>query len=90
MDESFQAALTQIPLIGKINEFILNPLIVFFFAFALASFFIGVVIFVLHSGGDAEKLASGKRHLIWGVLGLFIMTAVFGFINLIIDWLQTL
>ena len=88
MSGASQVALIQIPLLAKINQYIINPFIVFFVAFALAGFIMGIVYMVLASGGDAEKLASGKRHLLWGIVGLFIMVSVFGLINLVIDFLQ--
>ncbi len=71
-------------LLAKINKVILNPLIGFIFALALAYFLYGVVTFLMKKDSDTGR-AEGKRHMIWGVVGMFIMVGVFGIINLIIN-----
>lgn len=69
-------------LMKKINKVILNPLIGFLFALALAYFLYGVVEFIINRDNE-EKRSQGKEHMIWGVVGMFIMMAAFGIINLI-------
>ena len=82
-----QLALTQIPLLGKINQYILNPLIYLLFAIAFIEFIIGVSLMVVASC-DEEKRSVGKKHMLWGLIGLFVMVAVFGIMNLLIDFIQ--
>lgn len=71
-------------LIAKINTVIVNPIIEFLFALALLLFFWGAAMFILKSS-DQEGREKGKRHMLWGLVGMFIMVAVFGILRLIVD-----
>ena len=68
--------------VGKIDRRIINPLIIFAFACALAFFLFGVVKFIVDSATASEK-NDGKQHMLWGLVGMFIMFAVFGVLKLI-------
>ena len=68
--------------VGKVDRRIVNPLIIFMFAAALAYFLFGVVEFLINSGTAGEK-NDGKQHMLWGVIGMFIMFSVFGILKLI-------
>lgn len=70
----------------RINRILINPFIVFLFATALVVFLFGIVEYLANSGNE-EKRTQGKRHMIWGIFGLFIMTAVFGITQLIVTTL---
>lgn len=61
---------------------IINPLIALAFAAALLVFVWGIVEFLLElsQGGDT---AAGKQHMLWGIIGLFIMTAAFGILSIV-------
>jgi hypothetical protein len=71
-------------LLKKINKVIINPIIIFVFTIALVYFFAGVVKF-LSSGEDASAKNEGKNHMLWGVIGMFIMVATFAIMNIIIN-----
>jgi len=71
-------------LISKINNVIINPLIAFIFALALAYFLYGVVMFLSKKDSDTAR-ADGKRHMLWGIVGMFVMVGVFGIINFIMS-----
>ena len=68
----------------KINEQIIDPLIVLLFGLALAYFLWGGFEFVRNSDSD-EGRDTGRRHMLWGIIGMFIMVAAWGIINLIIN-----
>lgn len=68
--------------ISKINQFILNPIIGFLFALAFIFFFWGVAEFVLQADVESAR-AKGKQHMIWGLIGMFIMFATFAIIRII-------
>lgn len=70
--------------LGRINLYILNPIIVFMFVVALLVFFWGLVQFIYNAGSDSGR-DTGKQHIIWGIVGMFIMVAVYGIIRLILD-----
>lgn len=69
--------------LGAIAHVILNPLIIFGFVVALLYFFIGVFKFVSGAGEDTNR-AQGKRAIVWGLVGMFIMIAVFSIINIVL------
>jgi type VI protein secretion system component VasK len=71
-------------LLDRINEFILNPVIVLMFAVALIVFFWGLVEFIAKAGNE-EGRSIGKRNMMWGIVGIFIMVAVYGIIKLILS-----
>ena len=73
-------------LMQKVNHLILNPLIVFLFALALVMFLYGVFQFTINASNDEDR-TTGKQHMIWGVVGMFIMIAVFGIMQVIINTL---
>jgi hypothetical protein len=61
--------------IGNIIRLIINPLIAMLFALALMYLVFGIVTFIFKAD-DPKARESGKQHLIWGVVGMFIMVAV--------------
>lgn len=73
-------------LVQKVNKVILNPLIVLMFAVALMYFLYGVFEFISNTE-DIEKRATGKVHMFWGVVGMFIMMAVFTIMSIITNTL---
>lgn len=70
-------------LLAKINQFIVNPIIEFLFVLALLLFIWGIIRFIFKAG-DAEGREIGKKHMIWGLVGMFIMVSVFGILRLIV------
>lgn len=70
-------------LLGRIALYILNPLILLGFVFAILVFFWGIFKFVANAG-DPKAQAEGKENLKWGLVGLFIMVSVFAIIRLIL------
>jgi len=71
------------PLLYKINAAILNPVIGLMFAVAFAYFFYGIFQFIGKTGSDDGR-EKGKKNIMYGVIGLFIMVAVYGIINLVL------
>lgn len=53
------------------------PLLV---AIALLVFFWGLVQFIAGAGNE-DKRAEGKQHMIWGIVGLFVMVSVWGLVG---------
>lgn len=70
-------------LLSKISKFILNPLIALIFAIALVVFLWGMVQFIASQTADAGR-EEGKRKIIWGLFGMFIMISAYGLIGLIL------
>lgn len=61
---------------------VINPLIYLLMAIAVVMFIWGVVEFVAGSD-DTTKLSTGKRHILWGIVGLVIMLSAIGIMNII-------
>jgi uncharacterized membrane protein YdjX (TVP38/TMEM64 family) len=73
-------------LMNSISRVILNPLIVLLFALAIVYFVYGLAQYLL-SPDNEEIRKTSKSHMLWGIIGMFIMVSVFGIINLIMNTL---
>lgn len=62
---------------------VVNPLIYLLFALAVVYFVWGVMVFIKNAD-NAEKRQEGYKHMIWGIIGAFIMISAKGIINLIL------
>ncbi len=78
--ESVPPALSQF--MGKVAAEIINPAIGLIFAAALVYFLWGVFTFFLSVSADAKK-TEGKSHMLWGIVGMAVMVAVYGLITLV-------
>lgn len=60
--------------IPKFMDQIANPAIYLLSALSFVWFLYGVVLFILaRVNGDDEGIRNGKQHMLWGLIGLFIM-----------------
>ncbi len=59
---------------------LVNPLLVVLAGLSLLAFFWGLVKFIAKSG-DADSHADGRKLMIWGVVGLFVMISFMGIIG---------
>lgn len=66
--------------VGNIVDTLVNPAITLLFAVALILFLYGMVEFFLTQGAKRED---GRRHMIWGVVGMVIMTGVFTILRIV-------
>jgi len=69
--------------LNKINEFILNPIILLAFAVAFLIFFWGIFQFIASETSDSAR-EKGKSKILWGIFGMFIMVSAYGLIRLIL------
>jgi uncharacterized membrane protein YfcA len=70
-------------LFSKIKAEILNPIITLLFVLALVYFLWGVFEFIKNAESP-EKRAEGGKHILFGLLGMFIMLSAVGIINLLL------
>lgn len=61
--------------VRKVNISIINPIIWVLFAVAVLVFLYGVLQFLIGQASE-EKKTVGKSHMIWGIVGIFIMLSV--------------
>ncbi len=60
----------------------LNIVIAILFVIITIYFIWGVIQYI-GAGGDEEKLAKGKQHMLWGIIGLAVVGAAWGLASLI-------
>ncbi len=71
------------PFLNKINQYILNPIILLLFAIALLTFFVGLFQFINSETVDSKRDV-GKKKILYGIIGMFIMISAYGLIHLIL------
>jgi hypothetical protein len=69
-------------LLRNILDNIVNPVISLMLAVAVLYFLWGVFEFVRNAESSEER-KKGGIHMLWGAIGLFIMIAAYGILNLI-------
>ncbi|MEK7182214.1 MAG: hypothetical protein AAB679_00420 [Patescibacteria group bacterium] len=69
-------------LLDKISDQIINPVILLLFVLAFLYFIWGVTQYVIKADSD-EQREQGKQHMMWGIIGMFIMFAVERIIEII-------
>ena len=70
--------------ITTLSDVIINPLIRLMFAAALVYFLWGVFQYV-RNADSSEDRKTGGRHIIWGLVGLFIMVSVIAILEIATD-----
>ncbi|MDO8593342.1 MAG: hypothetical protein Q7R59_00340 [bacterium] len=70
-------------IIGIIN-IVIVPVI---FALAFLVFIWGIMNYFFLNGGDEAKRSEGRQFALWGILGMVVLFAVWGFINLLLSTL---
>ena len=69
--------------INTINKVVINPIIYFLFSLGTILFLFGIIRFFLNLTDETIRKES-KNHMVWGLIGMFIMVSVFGIMNLIV------
>jgi uncharacterized ion transporter superfamily protein YfcC len=69
--------------LGRVNDLILNPLILLAFALSFVYFIYGIVKFLYLQPGDKERDIA-RNAILWGFVGMTIMFSVFGIIKFIL------
>ena len=71
-------------LVQNISSYIVNPLIVVMFTFALVVFLWGVRAYV--SGADnPEARVKGAHHILWGIIGMGLMVMTFAIVRVVLN-----
>ena|ERR1035437_7770071 len=81
-----RAEASVVTLMKGVNKVIINPLIILLFTLAVVYFVYGLVRYLL-SPDNEEIRKSSKSHMLWGIIGMFIMVSVIGIMSLIINTL---
>lgn len=78
-------------LANQLTKVVINPILALLFAAALLVFIYGLVEFLwgLNKEADSETRGNGKRHMLWGIVGMFVMLAAYSIIQLIANTVGT-
>ncbi len=66
--------------VERVNEVILYPLIALLFALAFFLFIFGCYQYLTHAD-ESQARETGKMHILWGILGMFIMLVAYGILG---------
>jgi hypothetical protein len=69
-------------ILGRLSSEVLQPVALVIFAAGFLLFLWGLVkfLFNLEEGGDNTE---GKQHMLWGIIGMFIMSSIWSIIALL-------
>ncbi len=70
-------------LAGKLATTIINPLLALIFGAGLIVFIWGLVQYLYALNVKGEQDQDAKKHMLWGIVGMFIMVAGFTIIRII-------
>lgn len=70
--------------LGRAVDVLVDPLIKLVFAAAVVTFFWGVFQFIRGASDQAAR-DTGRRHMIWGIVGMAIMVSVEAIIEVVLD-----
>lgn len=70
-------------IVGKLTAAFINPALALIFAVGLLVFIYGLVEFMWGLSQESDKRESGKQHMLWGLLGMFVMVSAVALIKII-------
>ncbi len=70
-------------LLRRVIVFINDYLIPFLWAIAFLMFIWGVFQYFIAGGADEEKRSQGRQFVIWSVIAFFVMSSLWGIVNLL-------
>lgn len=71
----------------RVFQVLLQPFIGLLFAVALVMFLYGMMRFIGTTDKSSEDAKKGRQHMLWGIIGMFVMMSVFGIMRLILNTL---
>ena len=69
-------------LLRNFVTYIIDPAILVIFTAGFFLFVWGLVQFIVNLNEGAEQ-KEGKQHMLWGIIGMFVMSSVFGILTLL-------
>lgn len=70
-------------LVANLATYIINPLLLLLSAIGILVFVWGLVEFIAAINGYGERTESGKQHMLWGIIGMFVMFSAWAIMSLI-------
>jgi hypothetical protein len=73
-------------IVDKINNEILQPLIILLFVIATIAFFWGLITYLIGGGGDVKKIEAGRTVMVWGIAALLLMSSAWGVVRVLCNF----
>jgi len=73
-------------IVNNLIDVIVEPMVLLMIFISTAYFFWGLAVFVMNPE-DQTTREEGKKRIIWGLVGFFVMFSVWGIINFSVDTL---
>lgn len=70
--------------INDVKDFITGTIIPFLIVIATLIFIVGILRYIT-AGGDEEKIKQGRNMMIFGIIALAVMIAMWGIVNLLVQ-----
>lgn len=78
------AAITTVPQLLTRLEEILNVIIPFIIGLAVFTIIWGIFIYITKAG-EEEKRTEAKLYIVWGIIAVFSMLSLWGFVNILVS-----
>ena len=78
------AAVTDVPQLLTRIEGILNAIIPFIIGLAVFTILWGIFIYITKAG-EEEKRTEAKLYIVWGIIAVFCMFSIWGFVNILVN-----
>jgi uncharacterized membrane protein len=75
-------------LAAKISAVIINPILALIFAAGLLVFVYGIVEYMWGLSTEGKNSPEGKMHMLWGLVGMFVMVSAYALIQIIANTLN--
>ncbi|HEY4513872.1 MAG TPA: hypothetical protein VJH69_00955 [Candidatus Paceibacterota bacterium] len=69
-------------IVQRLETYIINPALLLIFTAGFFLFIWGLVMFLINIE-EKDKRNTGKDHMVWGLVGMFVMVGVYGILALI-------
>lgn len=76
--------MTIIPFLQRVDQVIINPLILLVFVLATLYFLYGIVKFLDPNTGEKDKI-DARNAMLWGIVGMAIMFSVYGLMAFVLN-----
>lgn len=70
-------------IVGKLTSAFINPALALIFSIGLLVFIYGLVEFMWGLSQETDKKKEGKQHMLWGLIGMFVMVSAIAIIKII-------
>ena len=70
--------------IDRVTDYVLTPIMILLTTAAVALFIFGLVQ-LLFNANDNEARTKGKRHILWSIIGLFVIVAATAILRVVLN-----